>query len=332
MPMRPFKLPDDIPILIDVLPPSFQYPENDAWSIQADEAESLADSLNGLRRLWPVLRVLQVVYAPLRDVMRGFIWEEDGRAVGVSNVLREGDTNQWAIGNVSVLPDYRRRGIARELVAASVDYARRRGADRITLRVVDGNLPAIKLYESLGFTCFSAESELACAPDVAVTVERVPLPDDYTLQAAGLFNWQPAYELAQRITPDAVQRYHPVEEGTFRKPGILRPLTPLLFRAIGSRPHGTDVRRRADGQVVARSMCNARLRAGGANNITLTLDPAHGAIAPALVAYALDQTAALAPGRRTELSVPHWQRSTLQAAKAAGFEERCATLSMGIVV
>lgn len=330
MPIRPFALPDDLSVLIDVIPPSFQYPENADWSIQHDEAESFVDSLDGIRRIWPLIRAVQVVYAPMRDVLRGYIWEEDGQAVGVSNVLRRGDTDQWVIGNVSVLPEYRRRGIARALVEASVDYAREHGATRILLDVVEGNTPAVKLYETLGFERFSGESQLSY--EANGPVELVPLPDDYALEPARLYDWRPPYGLAQRITPDSVRRYRPVEEGTFRQPAVLRPFLPLIFRAVGTRPYSFRVRRRADEQVVAHIVCRVRTRDGGMNDIVVVLDPAHGAIAPALVTFALNRALAFAPGRRVELAVPHWQRPTINAALAAGFCTRFDYISMGLIV
>ena len=130
MAIRAFELPSDIPVLTELIPLTFQYPENEAWGLQEDEAESLVESLNAIKGIWPLVRVLQLLYAPMRDVLRGYIWEEDSKAVAVTNVIRKGNTDQWIIGNVSVLPEYRRRGIARKLVEASVQYAHDRGAAR----------------------------------------------------------------------------------------------------------------------------------------------------------------------------------------------------------
>jgi ribosomal protein S18 acetylase RimI-like enzyme len=45
----------------------------------------------------------------------------------------------------------RGRGVARALLGAALDEARRQGATRITLRVLGHNDPARRLYESLGF-------------------------------------------------------------------------------------------------------------------------------------------------------------------------------------
>lgn len=52
---------------------------------------------------------------------------------------------------LDVHPDVQRRGVGRRLLAAVIDEARRRGARRLTLRVLAPNEPARRLYESAGF-------------------------------------------------------------------------------------------------------------------------------------------------------------------------------------
>ncbi|MGW2643012.1 N-acetyltransferase family protein [Streptomyces sp. NPDC001348] len=81
--------------------------------------------------------------------------ELDGRVAGY---LRLGfptplDSNAHVrqIQGLAVADDARGRGVGRELVRAAVAEARRRGARRITLRVLGHNTPARKLYESEGF-------------------------------------------------------------------------------------------------------------------------------------------------------------------------------------
>jgi ribosomal protein S18 acetylase RimI-like enzyme len=55
------------------------------------------------------------------------------------------------IQGLAVAEEARGRGVARALLAAAMDEARRQGARRITLRVLGHNTPARKLYESMGF-------------------------------------------------------------------------------------------------------------------------------------------------------------------------------------
>ncbi len=330
MPLRPFKLPGDLSMMVDVLPKMFQYPENEAWNVQEDEVESMVDMVSGVRRMWLLIRMLQLVVPTLRDVMRGYVWDEDGQPVGLTNVIREGMTDQWMIGNVGVLPAYRRRGIARRLVQAAVDYARERGAKTINLDVVDGNVPAYNLYESMGFVHFSTQSELVFSSDTALPA-IVPLPGGYRVVATSLSDWRPRFEMAQRIIPAQEQLYMPVEEGRYRQPAILRPFLPLLERAFGGRSFLYNAIS-PSGQVVGQAHANVRMRAGGLNMLRIVLDPAHGEIAPHLVRMMLAEIGRTSPGRRIDLHLRHWQKNTIDAALAAGFTRQLDMCSMGIVV
>ncbi|GHG46185.1 MULTISPECIES: GNAT family N-acetyltransferase [Amycolatopsis] len=55
------------------------------------------------------------------------------------------------IGGLAVAPDRQRLGIARQLVEAAVAEARRRGARKVTLRVLGHNTGARRVYERCGF-------------------------------------------------------------------------------------------------------------------------------------------------------------------------------------
>jgi GNAT superfamily N-acetyltransferase len=55
------------------------------------------------------------------------------------------------ISRLAVRPEHRRRGLARELMAASGPWAAERGATECVLQVAVGNAPALALYEALGF-------------------------------------------------------------------------------------------------------------------------------------------------------------------------------------
>ena len=66
--------------------------------------------------------------------------------VGSQTVIDESD-----MMNIAVHPDFRRRGIAEALVADLEAALRQRGGRALTLEVRDSNLPAITLYEKLGF-------------------------------------------------------------------------------------------------------------------------------------------------------------------------------------
>lgn len=78
------------------------------------------------------------------------VTEIDGNVagyVGSQTVLGETD-----MMNIAVHPDYRRRGIAEKLVLALVEGLKEQGSHYLTLEVRASNLPAIALYEKLGFS------------------------------------------------------------------------------------------------------------------------------------------------------------------------------------
>lgn len=76
-----------------------------------------------------------------------FIAEMDGVPVGTVSTTSYGTRLAW-IGMMLVLPEYRRRGIARRLMETSIDYLRGRGVSCIKLDATPLGQP---LYEQLGF-------------------------------------------------------------------------------------------------------------------------------------------------------------------------------------
>ncbi len=65
---------------------------------------------------------------------------------GIRKIMGEGE-----ITNVAVLPVYRRCGIAEGMLTRLLEESRAEGVDDFTLEVRSGNVPAIRLYERLGF-------------------------------------------------------------------------------------------------------------------------------------------------------------------------------------
>lgn len=216
MAMRPIRLPDDPIPLGNVIVESFQYPENEAWSVQSDEQEEIVGMIHNLRRMWPLIRLIQLLSPPLRDILCGYVWEEGGQIVGLTIVQRHGSTDVWIVGTVGVLPAYRRRGIARALVEASLDLIGERGGTKAWLSVIAGNVPAYRLYEKLGFEHYSGTIEFDLRPEQAPPAPT--LPPAHTQSVLSLSDWRPRYELADRISPEALHTYEPVEEGRLRGP------------------------------------------------------------------------------------------------------------------
>jgi ribosomal protein S18 acetylase RimI-like enzyme len=79
----------------------------------------------------------------------------DGAVVGFTRLARPtpvaSNAHVWQIQGLAVSDEVRGMGVGRLLVRAAVAEARRRGALRLSLRVLGHNTPARRLYESEGF-------------------------------------------------------------------------------------------------------------------------------------------------------------------------------------
>ncbi|WP_149202684.1 GNAT family N-acetyltransferase [Actinotalea subterranea] len=75
-----------------------------------------------------------------------------GRDAQVLGAVRAAYAEDWVgLSSLVVVPEARRRGLARALTAAALTVAGRRGARRAFLQVERTNEPARRLYRSLGF-------------------------------------------------------------------------------------------------------------------------------------------------------------------------------------
>lgn len=326
MPLRELSLPNDLEPLGDVIAEAFQYPDHPEWSVQTDEIESFVASLKNFRRMWPVIQLLLWVSPVLRDMLRGYTWKEDGRIVGLVNFGRRGTTDVWYVANVGVLPGYRRRGIARQLVSASLETIRERGGRTALLDVIDGNYPAYKLYQSQRFEVYTSSLMLELKPQAAPAPP--PLPAGYVQEVVSLFEWRSRYALAQRITPEHVLTYEPVNERRYRIPPAARLMIPLTLIANGLKVECSVVR--TPTEVVACARSEARVRQEGRNEIQVSLDPAHAELAPYLIRSLLHRVTSRSPGRIVEMGLPEHQSALIDAAQGAGFVQRTLHRRMGI--
>jgi ribosomal-protein-alanine N-acetyltransferase len=70
---------------------------------------------------------------------------------GVGFLVAQDGGPEWELENIAVLPEFRRRGVGRELLSALLAHARSRLAERIFLEVRASNRPAIVFYRGSGF-------------------------------------------------------------------------------------------------------------------------------------------------------------------------------------
>lgn len=329
--LREFRFPSDAALMTDLIPKAFQYPENPEWSLQADELQNMVDDMAMIGRIWPLIKLTMLISPSIRDALRGFVYEADGQAVAMANIMTKGKSRRWYIGNVAVLPSHRRQGLARKMVDACISYARQRKASVILLDVIAGNVPAYELYHKLGFEDFQVSAELTL-PEITAPVTVAPLPAGYMLESLGRFEWQDRYALARRITPPSVQAYDPVKVEQYKAPVAVRPIALLISRFGGSRSKSFVVREQPSGRAVAVLGYSARVKAGGVNHLNIRLDPAHAPLAPLLVSFLLDKLQQTSADRRVEVGVNRWQPAVIAALCEAGFSVRHEMHTMGLRV
>nr|MBN1229446.1 GNAT family N-acetyltransferase [Anaerolineae bacterium] len=112
--------------------------------------------MKAMGRLGILLLPLALLDSALRlGIATGYVWRANDRVVGNASLYRAGDHPflgpGWLVANVAVHPDYRRQGIARQLMNETLALAGRRRGDWVCLQVDAGDPAPIALYESLGF-------------------------------------------------------------------------------------------------------------------------------------------------------------------------------------
>jgi ribosomal protein S18 acetylase RimI-like enzyme len=192
--MRPINLKTDLAQLADLIELVF------ADSMDGGGRAALRE-MRALSRMGPGLSLLSRVNEVASGVHQGYVWIDQERVVGNVSVYAarwpKDLGNAWVIANVGVYPDYRRMGIARELMQRSMGMVAERGGTTALLQVDASNEGAKDLYRQLGFveqrtwTLWRRNGSArlprlrSAQPDVKIERRR--------------WEWQGEYELAQRV-------------------------------------------------------------------------------------------------------------------------------------
>ena len=246
----------------------------------------------------------------------GYVWIADGKLVGNVSVYpaRQPDDDQtWVIVNVGVHPDYRRLGIATQLMRASLDFIRARGGQHAILQVASDNAGARRMYEHLGFReerawilwrrSGSSRLPAAVGPEASTHIaHRRPS------------EWQLEYELAQRIRPN--------ERGGL---GWLRPLNRHQFRKswlthiadwMNMRSTERLVIRAVDESQILASLWIERSFLASTTHLTLLVDPEYqGLYEDILIGTAIRRFG----GRSSALMIEHPADETTASEVLRGY-------------
>jgi GNAT superfamily N-acetyltransferase len=94
-----------------------------------------------------------------------FVALHDGTAEGLATGIFAADPETVVLVGMWVAPALRGTGVARDLVASVVEWARARGSERVILSVEGDNERAARLYERCGFTEMHAPPDLPYEPN-----------------------------------------------------------------------------------------------------------------------------------------------------------------------
>lgn len=96
--------------------------------------------------------------------LQGYVWEEDRQIVGNISIVPF-PKRHFLLANIAVHPEYRQRGIARQLTERGMQYVRARNANAIWLHVEKQNKIATHLYHKLGFQGKALRTTWIAEPD-----------------------------------------------------------------------------------------------------------------------------------------------------------------------
>ena len=93
-----------------------------------------------------------ICYAVAYPNHRLFVEEESGRAVGLLDLYVDKKKSVYEISIVLIDKHYQHRGFGKVMLRFAVDYLKAQGAKRLSIGVNRFNIPAQRLYRSVGFT------------------------------------------------------------------------------------------------------------------------------------------------------------------------------------
>ncbi len=139
------------------------------------------------------------------DLSRALFAEDGGRIIGTIAFAQRGDRGWLSV--MGVLPEYRRRGIGRQLFGGAVEAIRASGVKHVEFEVVQRNEHARKMYEGFGFRIVRELYVWARKPSASaegVRYERQRLPNVRRIAGESPVCWQRDPIAVSRSGPSAL--------------------------------------------------------------------------------------------------------------------------------
>ncbi len=148
----------------------------------------------------------------------GSVWEEEGKIVGNATLTHRAPENgAWLISNVAVHPNFRRKGIARDLAKHAMDVIRAEGGRTIYLQVDAVNESAVRIYRELGFDEIGGRISWLRGREE----KKAPRPEEVAAAPCRISirkssEWGEEYALYQEVSPYGTAWNTPLTENAFR--------------------------------------------------------------------------------------------------------------------
>jgi ribosomal protein S18 acetylase RimI-like enzyme len=287
-----------------------------------ERGRSMLREMEMVGRFSPILgSVLSMGF--FEEFVGGFVWVEDRRVVGnVTLQCVDEMGSRWRISNVVVAPGFRRQGIARQMMLASIREVAERGGSWVILQVRTDNPAAYGLYQRLGFTDVCRDGTWRLP--VQSLPGTNPGPDAH-LQRLRPTAWQPRMELAQASRSELANWLSAIREFDYRVDWSGR-LAEALGKAVGVQAvdrWGAIQDGKLDGAVESWAS-----GAGRPHRLRFAVrPPARGTLEAALVAQGLRSLAA-APQRAVIVEHSGDHLEGVAALEAVGFRPQRVLLTM----
>lgn len=204
--LRPLDARRDMKAVAEVIETAF------AGQLDANGRRMIRDMKSLGRFGWFGWLVAQLILPPAAYPL-GFVWDQEGRVVGNASLLpAERYPGRWVLANVAVLPEHRRRGIARALVTSAIDLAARRGGRDLVLQVDVRSEHARRLYETLGFEIQTTRTTWWRPTPGRLWGDDVPAQ----IRLRRDEDWPQQYALARSLFPEGLLWPTPLRADVFR--------------------------------------------------------------------------------------------------------------------
>lgn len=306
--IRPFRFPHDLPTLISITVAAFQFSGRPEWSVPDNLAQIVQPQVRAFRAVLPLWRLVTMGAPTQRTALGGFVAQVNGDPVGVANVIRLRQSPHFEIGNVGVHPDFRRRGIARQLMEACLQDAAHKGGRSAYLDVIADNVGAVTLYEKMGFQHIDRSLEMTHAgPTPIPHADRLP-----AAYRAAPFGFGDGYYWAHVDSSSG----RPAPVGDFQYLWSIRRLAPVYFALAEMGFWGRAI---VDATGTVQAVASLLFQRGTTMG---TLSIADEAVLSGVLSWMVDTAARRAPNAALTLSIrqsplPH--PLLMQIAESVGF-------------